>query len=50
MYSELHVLGVLHGWADVIQVISFGNEKAQLDTVHSRKQTAKIHLYDLFKN
>ena len=32
------------------RVTSFGNEKAQLDAVCSRKQTAKLHLYDLFKS
>ena len=32
------------------RITSFGNEKAQIDAVCSRKQTAKFHLYDLFKS
>ena len=31
-------------------ISSFGNEKAQPDAVCSRKQAAKLHLYDLFKS
>ena len=32
------------------KITSFGNEKAQIDAVCSRKETAKFHLYDLFKS